>query len=508
MDKQPLWNTVFRVLAWAAALGVLADLLLREGPWGLNAALWTAAFAFAVWVLSRDSDTLMPKNRRCCIPLIAIFGVLLAWRDAPMLKLLNIAVIFLLCATLVLRPDVKSLLRTGFMHYAVALIDGALGIVAGLPSMASTDVPRQVRGIRNDMDDSQSMLLRRHAWSVSIGMLISFPLLLIFGALFTSADTAFRAWVSEIFHLNWEVLIEHAFTIGITSWVTAGYLYAAFLKRQLASSPESAFQGVRLDALAILIPLGSLIALFGAFIAMQIPYFFGGNAVVQTESGPSYATYAREGFFQLTAVAALALGVLLVADWLGRDASPQGRRALHSFTAILVALVFVVMASALDRMALYTSAYGLTTLRFYTTAFMLWLAGTLAWFLLAVLKGKRERFLFPALALACVFVIAFNFINPERIIVEVNTSRTDSVEALDIEYLLRLGNDAAPALVALTDRLPEREREHLRSALVQRIDFDPEDNRAQYSQRLDIGGWRAWSWSRERAREAIEDMRS
>ncbi|MFA6241393.1 MAG: DUF4173 domain-containing protein [Candidatus Hydrogenedentales bacterium] len=505
MEMETFWRSAAKVLGAAALMGLLSDLLLREGPWGLNAALWSAAFAMLLWQLSRDPGTEMPPGRRWCIPLIAVFGALLAWRDAPVLKLLDILAMFALCATLILRPAVDSVLKSGFGHYLTACVDGGVGIVLGLPSMLTLDVPKQVREVRAGIDASQTQALTRLVLSTFGGVAIAIPLILVFGSLFTSADTAFRDWVNDLFRLDWQTLFEHLLVAGFSAWTVAGFLHVAILKRRVAWSPEAAYQGARLDTLTILIPLGALIVLFGAFIAVQTSYFFGGAATVQAETGPSYAEYARQGFFQLVTVAALALGVLLLADWFGRDASPRGRHMLHAFTVTLVALVFVVMASALHRMALYTSVYGLTTLRFYTTAFMFWLAMVLLWFLAVILRGQRERFLFPAVASACACVLVFNAINPERIIVDVNTSRAKAVDEFDIEYLLTLSNDATPALAELTGRLPEFERSLLRGPLEQRIGLGASSKHWSY-RRLDKGGWRAWSWSRECARRAVEDL--
>ena len=45
----------------------------------------------------------------------------------------------------------------------------------------------------------------------------------------------------------------------------------------------------------------------------------------------------------------------------------------------------MVIVSALQRMRLYTQEYGLTELRLYTTAFMLWIAAGGVWYLATVL---------------------------------------------------------------------------------------------------------------------------
>ncbi len=71
------------------------------------------------------------------------------------------------------------------------------------------------------------------------------------------------------------------------------------------------------------IALGSLVALFAAFVIVQLRYFFGGDALVQATAGMSYADYARRGFFELVTVSALVLPVLLSANALLRRDTPR-----------------------------------------------------------------------------------------------------------------------------------------------------------------------------------------
>jgi hypothetical protein len=55
--------------------------------------------------------------------------------------------------------------------------------------------------------------------------------------------------------------------------------------------------------------------LFLGFMAVQLRYLFGGADLVEVTAGLGYAEYARRGFFELVATAALVVPILLVADW-------------------------------------------------------------------------------------------------------------------------------------------------------------------------------------------------
>lgn len=122
---------------------------------------------------------------------------------------------------------------------------------------------------------------------------------------------------------------------------------------------------------------------------MQARYLFGGEGRFLASAGLTYAEYARRGFFELVTVTALVLPLLLLAHWLLRSEKPLHPRLLRVLSASLVALLFVVMASALQRKRLYTAELGLTELRFYTTVFMAWIFVVLVLFLFTVLWGCR-----------------------------------------------------------------------------------------------------------------------
>src|SRR5206468_563436 len=94
----------------------------------------------------------------------------------------------------------------------------------------------------------------------------------------------------------------------------------------------------------VAVVLGLLNALFLAFVLVQVRYFFGGAALVQVTRGLTCADYARRGFFELVAVTALVLPVLLAAHWLLPKESTGPQRLFRVLAGSLVAMLFVIMA--------------------------------------------------------------------------------------------------------------------------------------------------------------------
>ncbi len=147
-----------------------------------------------------------------------------------------------------------------------------------------------------------------------------------------------------------------------------------------------------LGTIETIIILGLVDLLFLSFVLFQLPYLFGGMELVQNTPDFKLADYARRGFGELVAVAALVLPMLLFSHWLLRRETKRLVTTFRVLAGIQIALVFVVMASAAQRLILLTgeAGYGLTTVRFYPMVFMVWLSVIFMWFAVTVLRGARQ----------------------------------------------------------------------------------------------------------------------
>jgi len=247
--------------------------------------------------------------------------------------------------------------------------------------------------------------------------------------------------------------------------------------------------------------LGALDLLFLIFVTLQLRYLFGGAAVIVETTRLTISEYARRGFFELVTASALVLPVLLVADWATLVEGPRQRRVFRVLAGALVALVGVLLVSALQRMLLYVQTFGLTELRLYTTAFMVWLGGVFVWFTLTVLRDERPRFAFGALAQALVVMGALHFANPDALIARVNLGRATRTlitgpytsHPLDAAYLAStLSADAVPVLLEALPRLPAEEQAVVEDQL-----------RSRWGCGSDRSDWRSWNWSEWRARRLV-----
>ena len=264
-----------------------------------------------------------------------------------------------------------------------------------------------------------------------------------------------------------------------------------------ADSAPATTGGFSFGIVEIGIALGLLDLLFFSFVMVQLRYFFGGAALVEATTGLTYAEYARRGFFELVWVAALALPLLLATHWLiQRKANLAHERVFRVLAGAMLALLVVIMLSAVGRMRLYQSEYGLTELRLYTTAFMGWLALVFVWFALTVLRGQRERFAFGALVAGFLIIGALHAINPDALIVRTNAAHArQSGHVFDAGYVSWLSADAVPALLGELPALSPQQRCVVAASVL-----------ARWSPANASEDWRSWSWSRAAARRVTQEQ--
>jgi hypothetical protein len=212
---------------------------------------------------------------------------------------------------------------------------------------------------------------------------------------------------------------------------------------------NSVVPGFTLGAVEICVILGLLNLLFLSFVIFQVPYLFGGMDLVQNTPDFKLANYARRGFGELVAVSALVLPLLLLTHWLIRKEDRLAGTLFKILAGVQIALLFVIMASAVQRLVLLTGnlGYGMTTVRLYPMIFMTWLAIVFVLFAATVLRGARQYFAWAALWSAFILLGASHVLNPDAFIVKTNIALMQQGREFDAKYNSRLSDDAVPVLI-------------------------------------------------------------
>jgi hypothetical protein len=438
----------------AGAVGIAGAVLLAGQRPGLGAAL----VALAGWGVALPA---LVRRRRAGDLVLAGWSVLLlitiAIRDAPWLVALSWVV--------------------GIGAAVVALTGGrtATGVLTA-PLAAAGGVVRAIpwtgHGLRGLVHDRG-----RAVWTTVRSVAVALLLLLVFGALFASADPMFAK------------LLPHATLNDVPARIVVG----AFIALMAAAAAHLGRTGTPwADTAGLpatparpvewLIPVVALDALVLVFLGVWLSALARGNAYIEHATGLTYAQYARQGFGQLVAVTALTLVVVAVAA----RRAPLGTRIDRIRTRVALGTLCVgtlgIVASSLARMSLYVDAYGLTRLRLLAGWGEVAMGAIVVLVLVAGVRWRGAWLPRAAVHVVAVAMLSLAVVNPDALVVRYDAAATDLPGGLDVTYMSDLSADAVPAIDALD--------EPMRRQVLDRMTFTPG------------GGVAGWNYGRAHA-EAV-----
>lgn len=292
---------------------------------------------------------------------------------------------------------------------------------------------------------------------VFAGILISLPLLFIILLLLYEADAVFSNFFDQIFvfdiYINFE---DHIW--GITflflfaffaSYCIITRLSVHDLKEEL--SDKKTAEPVTAITFTALISLVYLV-----FCYIQVVYLFGGFGTLP--EGYTYASYAREGFFQLVFVCLINLALVLICIKRFRE-----NKILKGILTFISVCTYIMIASSAYRMLLYIQTYYLTFLRLFVLWFLLVLSLLMAGALAMIYRKGFPLTRYYVITVTVLYLI-FSFARPDYWIAQYNLNHIyraeETIETYqnlygydDFHYLRRLSLDAAPAIFKNAERL-------------------------------------------------------
>jgi two-component system, OmpR family, sensor histidine kinase BaeS len=306
--------------------------------------------------------------------------------------------------------------------------------------------------------------------------------LLVFGALFASADALVATWWSDVLpDLSLGATVLRVFVmVAVGGSVLAAAYVALNPPRVDPTGLEARPVAHRFEWLA---PVLVVNVVFAAFLVAQAAVLFGGHGYVEQTTGLTYADYVHQGFGQLTMATALTLLVI----WAAARKVPREARSDRVWMRVSLGLLclqaLVVVGSALHRMNLYQDAYGFTQLRLLVDVFEGWL-GLLVVAVLAAGVMLRATWL-PRFALisGVVALLGLAAVNPDAWIARQNLDRYADTGRIDWTYLRSLSDDAVPVLTSLSPA---------------------ERFCALQGRRTPDDDWLEWNLGRVRARDALD----
>ena len=310
--------------------------------------------------------------------------------------------------------------------------------VTGVTS--SFEVGPSLRHVFATIDRDRTGLGWAHASVAAVSVAVA----VVLGAILASGDPVFAAILTsvevtpEASHLTVSLLMVVPFTILTTIAMTAN------------RSPISSSDGDERWRLESRTAVWSVAAVLVVWCVIQVWVAAGGAEAVLENEGLTAAEYARQGFFQLVAAAAVALAILNGAHRLSRrGVEPDPSQRVPA--VVIGASLGILIGATFARLAFYIDKFGLTMLRLAVATFLAWLLIMTVLSVVRALGIRRQTNWLPtaAVASAAGLALLFGAVDPEARVAEFNLHRAeDEGTEVDLAYLLTLSDDVRPVLAS------------------------------------------------------------
>ncbi len=255
---------------------------------------------------------------------------------------------------------------------------------------------------------------------VLLGGVTAVPLLVVVLALLLSADAVFLDLFDKMLG---DLHPESAVLMGLMT--VAAYIFTYSFVRGLTTyrMPERPAKEKRGEPVVAITFTLLLAAIYMVFCGIQVLYLFLGNR--RLPEGLTWASYARQGFFQLLFVCLINLALVLVCLAVFRES-----RILKALLTAISLLTYILIASSAYRMTLYIMHYHMTFLRLFVLWALAVIAVLFAGVIISIYREKFPLFLFGT-AVVTVCYLCFAFAKPDY-----------QVARYDLAHLGETGTDA------------------------------------------------------------------
>lgn len=441
MKNRKLW---FGLAALAAAVSF--DYLFWKQRGGISFLVWTA-FLLLLGYLLAWYEKKKPSAWSIVLTVLTLgFAAIAAWRSEGFTRFTSVMIA--LTGLLLL---ISSFLDGQWPFYRIS------DYFVRLFTSIGAGFVRGFRLLNTNMDGVPNLpgqkTVMRKVGSILLGIVIALPIVVLLGAILASADPIFDNLLQQIFSTDKlpEYLFRFAYIV-FGAYFILGLLLHAILPTKDKEKPDtlksvfSPFLGWTEGGIV----LGAIDVLFITFVIIQVKYLFGGQANINV-SGYTYSEYARRGFGELVAVAVITLAVYLVMHSVTKRETKGAKVGFTVLSVLMLANVLVILASSLQRLMLYESAYFFSELRTYSHVFIFWLAGLIVATIVFQLINRQGRFGLALMLMIVGYTATLGLMNVDGFIARQNVKAIVEHKAvegrLDSQYIFSLSTDAVPAIL-------------------------------------------------------------
>ena len=431
-------------VAGSFLIAILHSILFYGQQLGISVFLFCLALGFFIIYILKKNDKI--KNKKAlilCVPIILISATYFIFNNSffYIVNMIALTILFVLMVILAVfeKTTIGLIINRGvylvlgpieFLEEAIgAIIETVLGI------FKKREVPKE----KNEK-------IRK----IIIGVIIAIPILIIVLILLSSADSIFSSELKEVISIIFSLdIFESETYIHLFFRIIIILMIAVYLIALLYNVIEDNF--CKKDALEkkrwkidtiignTILTILNLVYLVFCYIQISVLFMRTGNM-----QDFDYASYARQGFFQLMAVSIINLIIILLTS--KRDEINKKMNYTKVMNLLLAVFTLIILFSSFYRMYLYEQEYGYTFLRLMVYLALITEAILIIPTVMYILDMKINLTKIYFVVIIIMYII-INYINIDNVIAKRNIDRyfedTSGNYELDMDYLQLLGIDAA-----------------------------------------------------------------
>lgn len=429
-------------------IAILHSILFYGQKLGLSVFLFCIALGFFVLTILEKNNKI--KNRKALIlsvPIILISATYFIFNNA-FFNFINIFVLIILFALMIILAVFEKSSLKLLIYKIFSLILGSIEFF----EEAVGSIIEAVVGVFKKRDKSKTKNVK--IGKIIKGLIVTIPILIVVLILLSSADSIFsnklKDMLSTVFSFGIfesETYINLFFRLIIIIGITIYFIAILYniLEDKFCEKDVSETKPWKIDTIIGNTILTVLNLVYLVFCYIQISVLFMKIGDMQNFN---YASYARQGFFQLMAVSIINFIIILITS--KRKEENKKINYTKIMNLLLAVFTLIILFSSFYRMYLYEQAYGYTFLRlmvyFALITEIILIIPTIMYILNLNINLTKTYFVVIML-----MYILVNYVNIDYMIAKKNIDRyfEDENYELDMNYLQTLSIDATEQILRL-----------------------------------------------------------
>ena len=455
-------NLMSSIFICGIILSILQSILFWEKEPGISVLLFMSSFIIGlIYLMYKHKKVENKKAFIFAIPIILLSATYFIYHNT-LFQTINVLVIVILTIIMCIYTTRVHVKVQEFLTKAIELLAGSFESISDVIDSLKNKFKK-----KEDIENEKSAKLKQGVKS----FVYAIPVILIVFILLMSADSVFANIFEGIFGEFQNIFMAENFVkfclricvIMIFFFIFSGFFVNILKKDTMFNSEsEEKIVEIHIEKMTIDIILTILNIFYLIFSIIQFTSLFSN----MNTNDFDYATYARQGFFQLMIISFINIVMIILAKVNKGDTSNYTK----GMSILTLLFTMIILLSAFFRMNLYEKAYGYTYLRLFVyyilaTEFILILPIGL-WIL-----DKKIDILKWTIGIVTVMYVILNFSNIESTIAKRNVDRyfeNQEENEIDLDYLFNhTGTDAIGQMKRLLNAKDETVAKRVKEYLLQ-----------------------------------------